>query len=191
MSHVSPKNDKLRCKLQHAGMRPLIFLLLPCWIAVAFPLSAQVAMDNQRLEEVLRAEAKKIEGEPGSWMLYYSERILVVLTDVANNRMRIFTPILEETKLSATEMQRMLAANFHSALDAKYGLYEGFVVSVFTHPLAELSTPQVVDALRQVVSLADTFGTSYSSTDLIFGGDSERSKSEKRINQSPSRGKKL
>lgn len=154
---------------------------------------AQEPMTNDRMEEILRQEAEKMEGETGSWMLYYREHIVLVLTDQENNRMRIFTPIVEEKELTPVEMQKMLKANFHSALDAKYGVYEGFAVSVFTHPLAELSEEQLVDALLQVVNLAGNFGTSYSSTDLIFQDDGEeedRSPSEKRINQSPRKQKR-
>jgi hypothetical protein len=81
----------------------------------------------------------------------------------------------------------MLAANYHSALDAKYSLYEGFVVTVYTHPLKELTEDQLIDALKQVSTLAHTFGTTFSSTDLIFGEEQEE---DKKVNESPS-GKKL
>ena len=79
---------------------------------------------------------------------------------------------------SATQMSRMLRANFHSALDAKYSVYEGFVVSVFTHPLRELTESQLLDAMRQVAKLAETYGTTYSSTGLIFGGEEEEEQEE-------------
>lgn len=149
---------------------------------------SQKEMNNDRLEKILREEVERIEGEAGSWMVYYGERLLLVMTDEASNRMRVFTPITEQRRIGAEETGRMLEANFHSALDAKYGFYEGFVVSVFTHPLAELTKKQLIDALRQVVTLADTFGTSYSSSNLIFGKEGQ--KNEKRINVSPSREKK-
>lgn len=155
-------------------------------------LAAQEPMTNDRMEDILRQEAEKMEGETGSWMLYFREHIILVLTDQENNRMRIFTPIVEEKELTPVEMQKMLEANFHSALDAKYAFYEGFAVSVFTHPLAELSQIQLVDALQQVVNLASNFGTSYSSTDLIFkdGEEETTPPSEKRINQSPRKQKR-
>lgn len=167
-------------------MRLCLFLALLTLFPAA--LAAQEVMNNNRLEKILRQEADKMEGQSGSWMLYYGERILLAFTDEPNNRMRIFTPIVDEEKLTPAQMALMLKANFHSALDAKYAVYEGFVVSVFTHPLAELSEEQIADALRQVVRLADTFGESYSSTDLKFGIEPEK-ETGKRINQSPSRGK--
>jgi hypothetical protein len=146
-------------------------------------LSAQEAMNNRKMQQILSKETDKMEGEAGSWMIYYREHILLILTDEGNNRMRIFSPIVEEEKLSAGQMRKMLHANFHTALDAKYAFYEGFAVSVFTHPLAELGEVQLVDALRQVVALADTFGTTYSSSDLRFGGTT--TPDDRRINQSP------
>lgn len=129
----------------------------------------------------------RVDGEVGAWQLLYKERILLVLTDEANNRMRIFTPIVEEAEINTSEMRNMLRANFHSALDAKYSIYNGLVISVFTHPLKELTEPQLLDALSQVVNLANTFGTSYSSTELIFGAPAEK---DKRVNESPTKGKK-
>ena len=83
--------------------------------------------------------------------------------------MRIFTPILEEHELKVGQMKKMLEANFHAALDAKYSLYEGFVIGVYTHPLLELDEKQMESAMTQVVNLSKNFGTSYTSTDVFFG----------------------
>lgn len=150
----------------------LPFALLLIWWP-ANPLTAQ--MNNAQLEKIMTAEAEEIDGEGGAWTVYYQDRVLLVLTDEANNRMRIFTPIIEEDQIDAKTMHAMLVANFHTALDAKYSIYEGLVISTFTHPLKELTKEQLIDAMRQVVTLADTFGSTYSSTDLIFGGEQEES----------------
>jgi len=54
-----------------------------------------------------------------------------------------------------------------------------------------LQNDQFVDAMSQVVSLANTFGGSYSSTDVIFntGGDdeekSEEEQKKERTNKKP------
>ncbi len=156
-------------------------LALALCLAVLWPLAteAQPKMDDKKLEKIMRKEGIKLEGERGSWLAYYQERALLVLTDERNNRMRIFTPIISEEEIGSIQMERMLRANFHSALDAKYSIYEGYVVSVFTHPLRELTETQLLDAMQQVARLAETFGTTYSSTELIFGGDEEEEKQEK------------
>ena len=102
--------------------------------------------------------------------------------------MRIFTPIADQKDLKEGELITMLEANFHAALDAKYALYGGFVVSLFTHPLAELTSEQFKDAVKQVAVAGQNFGTTYSSTDLIFGSATEEnspSEKDKKINQKP------
>ncbi|MEM1124681.1 MAG: hypothetical protein AAGJ18_29850, partial [Bacteroidota bacterium] len=73
------------------------------------------------------------------------------------------------------------------ALDAKYALYSGFVVSLFTHPLQELTEDQFKDAVKQVAVAAQNFGTTYSSTDLIFGADIEQDSTEndRKVNEKP------
>ncbi len=164
------------------------------WIILAlgmgsFSLTAQQEMSNDRMSEILERETDDVTGEAGFWEVEYRDHMLLVVTDVANNRMRIFTPVIEEREVEREVLITMLEANFHSALDAKYSIYEGFVISVFTHPMKELTSFQFIDAMQQVVNLANNFGTTYSSTDLFFGGDQEETK-EKRINQSPSKKKR-
>lgn len=135
-------------------------------------------MSNEKLDKILRTTAEEVDGEAGVWTAYYEDRVLLMLTDESNNRMRIFSPIIAEDKIDAEQMHAMLVANFHTALDAKYSIYEGLVISTFTHPLQELTEAQVVDAIKQVVRLAETFGTTYSSTDLIFGSEQEQTPKE-------------
>ena len=165
-------------------------LLLCSWICfLQLVASAQSQpMTNTLMEELLKAETSEIQGQTGNWQMIYRERLVLILTDESNNRMRIFTPIIEEDKLEEGQMKTMLNANFHSALDSKYCLYNGFVISVYTHPLKELQEDQFIDALQQVVTLADTFGTTYSSTGLVFAPESsgeEEPEDDKRINQKP------
>lgn len=131
----------------------------------------------------------KVEGVVGNWQVVYGDQILFIITDEANNRMRIFTPIADQKDIDKGELATMLEANFHAALDAKYALYSGFVVSLFTHPLKELTDHQFKDAVKQVAVAGQNFGTTYSSTDLIFGGNSTEEDppvdQDKKVNQKP------
>lgn len=129
-------------------------------------LHAQIGMSNSEMANILKELAVEKEGEPGNWHCIYESHPIFVLTDETANRMRIFAPILEESELKVGQMKAMLEANFNTALDAKYSLYEGFVISVFTHPLEELTKEQFVNAMGQVVNLSKNFGSSYTSTDL-------------------------
>lgn len=150
-------------------------------------------MSIGKMDSIFRAEAEEIDGEGGTWQLFYGNRIVFILSDEVHNRMRIFTPIGAEEDLEAGQQKAMLEANFHSALDAKYCLYNGFIVSVYTHPLKELTTNQLKEALAQVVILANNFGESYSSTDLVFGLEEAQEGTplpkeedpDKRVNQKP------
>ncbi|MEM9917519.1 MAG: hypothetical protein AAF990_05450 [Bacteroidota bacterium] len=146
-------------------------------------------MSNQRMDKILREQAEAVEGQIGGWQVTFKNRLLLIITDERANRMRIFTPIAEQQYLGEEGMVKLLEANFHSALDAKYCLYDDFIISVFTHPLQELTEGQFVDALKQVATLADNFGTTYSSTDFIFAPGAEEKeapeKNDKRINKKP------
>lgn len=143
-------------------------------------------MNNKKMEAIFKSEVDELEGELGNWQMMYGGSLVLVLTDEKNNRMRIFTPVVEKTKLKDGQLEKMLEANFHSALDSKYSLYNGYVISVYTHPLRELQNDQLIDAMKQVVILSRTFGDTYSSTGLIFGGgaveeDEEKEKSKKKL----------
>ena len=154
-------------------MRFLTCLLLTFSLVVtATVLSGQDGMNIELMGAILKKESEKIEGEEGSWILYIGERLLLVLTDESNNRMRIFTPIAEQGGLSREEMEKMLEANFHSALDAKYGLYNGFVVSLFPHQLRELTEFQLVDAIPWcfVWRLLETTSRPFSTKTLMVSG---------------------
>ena len=151
-----------------------------------FVFSMQTAaqqMTVSTLGDIILDEAQNRTGEHGNWQFIYGQRVLMVLTDSSANRMRIFTPVEEESALEHGQLKKMLEANFHTALDAKYSLYNDYVISVFTHPLKELTKEQFIDAMRQVVVLGDTFGTSYQSTGLIFAPGQEKKEEENEENK--------
>ena len=127
-------------------------------------------MTNEKMQKILYREAQDVQGEMGNWQFILRERPMLIVTDASANRMRIMTPIIEEGELKKDQYKLMLEANFDRALDAKYAIYKEIVWSVFTHPLGELTVEQFKNAMGQVVTLADNFGTSYNSTDFVFGG---------------------
>jgi len=160
--------------------------------------STRVGMNNEIMEKLLKETVEFMEGEAGNWQMIYRERLVFILTDETNNRMRIFSPFVETDSLQTGEKDQLLVANFHSALDAKYCIFEGLVMSIYTHPLRELTKDQLLDALLQVVTLADNFRGSFSSTDLIFSPgnlededveDQKTKEKEKRLNKKPGKGK--
>lgn len=131
---------------------------------------ASSPMNNRRLQQILRQECEQVEGELGFWQATFADRELLVVTDESHNRMRIMTPIVAEDRIAEEELRTLLAANFDRALDAKFAMSHGQLWSVFVHPLGQLVDEMVLDALRQVATLADNYGTTYASTELFFAG---------------------
>jgi len=150
-------------------------------------------MNNTTINKVLVEQMGDIQGEKGSWYFLYNDRVLMVVTDEAVNRIRIFTPVTEDDNLSDEQMRKTLEANFHSALDAKYSIFEGFVISVYTHPMTDMTQEQLLDALQQVYTLASTYGDTYASTSLTEATVISEEQAtisispptEKKINQKP------
>ncbi len=115
----------------------------------------------------LDADAKR---RGNNWELTHDDRTLLVVTDTGAARMRIISPIAEVSALPDAAMERLLQANFDTALDARYAVAQGLVWSVFLHPLDSLTTRDFASGILQTKSLADTFGTTFSSGALNYGG---------------------
>lgn len=132
-----------------------------------FQIQAQ-QMDNQQLEKIIFVMSDTMRGQNGQWEFVVNEVPMLCFTDQTHNRMRIISPIKEAKDVSYEEREKSLEANFHSALDVRYALAEGYMWSAFIHPLRELNKDQVIDAIKQVYAAAVTYGTIYTSTDLNF-----------------------
>jgi hypothetical protein len=79
-------------------------------------------------------------------------------------------PIASVEDVTPEEMNRMMQANFDTALDARYAVANGRVWGVFIHPLSPLEREQFLSAIAQTVNLARTYGTLYSGGAQVFGG---------------------
>jgi hypothetical protein len=135
-------------------------------------------MTIQILQGLLKEVAQDLKGESGQWRFTYGGIDMAILTSVAHDRMRIIAPVGPEADVTDQQRQRMLAANFHSALDARYATSNGMVYAAYLHPLSPLQRNEVLSALHQVAQLVKTFGTTYSSSDLSFGAPSPPPRSD-------------
>jgi len=99
----------------------------------------------------------------------FAERTIVMLSAPDANRMRLVSGIMDANAVSDDQLLATLVSNYHLALDARYAIGNGILFSVYVHPLAELDASQLLSGIRQVASLAETFGTTYSSGELSFG----------------------
>lgn len=127
-------------------------------------------MTAERLGQIARLIDANAKANGNSWQFSFQDRRLYLVYDVPADRMRLMSPIIEASELTDTLMYRMLQANYDAVLDPRYAIAKGVVWSVFIHPLAALSNEQLASAIAQVHTAAETFGTSYTSGGLVFGG---------------------
>jgi len=131
-------------------------------------------MDNTTLDEIFATVSDTIQGGQGRWQFVINDVLFVCVTDATQNRMRIISPITESNNLTEDEKTLMLLANFHTALDVKYAISDDVLWSVYIHPLKELTIAQVEDAVSQVYYANVTFGTSFTSSNLVFPGTAKK-----------------
>ena len=132
---------------------------------------APAGMNNKQLGVLIRKAATQIhEDQLGFWKFEVGDAIVFVITDESHNRMRIMSPVIELGSVASDGLQILLEANYDRALDARYCIKNEVVWSAFLHPLAELNDRQFLDALKQVITLNSNYGSSYTSSGLVFGG---------------------
>lgn len=169
MLFFQEKYDSTFIKIQ--VMKPVfIFLFVCCSISMSFSQN----MTNGKMGSILEQMSDSIQGQNGQWQFKIKDVFFVCITDSTHNRMRIISPIAEESRIDDKLLRASLIANFHTALDVKYAISEEVLWSVFIHPLRELTEYQLEDAVKQVYGANTTFGTTFSSTSLVFPGSAEK-----------------
>ena len=128
-------------------------------------------MTLERLDKIVKrldAEAKRVQGHV--WQFKIEKVPVVIVTDETNDRMRILVAIRSAQDMTQEELNRVMQANFDSALDSRYAIAKDILWSAFVHPLRALHDRQFIAAIGQTVNLAATYGTTFSSGLLMFGG---------------------
>jgi hypothetical protein len=126
-------------------------------------------MTTSAIGKLLDSYLTELEGENGFWRGVREDIQIFVLSDDSHDRMRIMAPIGELKELETHVLKMLLEANYDRALDAKYALRGREVWSVSVHPLATLAPDDFASFLDQVVRLVKNTGSSYASSDLVFG----------------------
>ena len=116
---------------------------------------------------------------------------ITIIADPKANRMRAFSAFQTLDGVDGQQLYRMMQANFDAALDARYAIAKGHVISVFIHPLAELRKDQLIEGIGQVVNLVKTFGTAYTSGAMTFGGGDSGSLHRALIDELLKKGKEI
>ena len=134
------------------------------------PTVREGTMTLERMGKIVRRLDANAERKRNGWRFTIEEVPVVIVTDPKHDRMRILVGIRQATELKPEELLRLMQANFDSALDARYAVANGVLWSAFVHPLQELHDRQFISAIGQTVNLALTYGSSYTSGALVFGG---------------------
>ncbi|MBI1797857.1 MAG: type III secretion system chaperone [Candidatus Eisenbacteria bacterium] len=127
-------------------------------------------MTSAAIGKLLDSYLTGLEGEDGFWRGMREDVQIFVMSDDAHDRMRIMAPIGELKDLEPRVLQVLLEANYDRALDAKYAMRGREVWSVSVHPLATLAPDDFAGFIEQVVRLVKNTGSTYASSDLVFGG---------------------
>ncbi|MGR3490790.1 MAG: hypothetical protein ACU0DW_01930 [Shimia sp.] len=131
---------------------------------------AEEAMTPERLTTILTALDPEVEQRGASYEMTIADVPVLVITDPVNDRMRAMVPIRSAQGLTEEDLERMMQANFDTALDARYAIARGRLWAVFIHPLAALERDQLISGIGQTVNIAMTYGTAYSGGAMSFGG---------------------
>ena len=140
-------------------------------------LSAQESeppMTPERMAEIFTVLDPEAVIEANGMSFTVANVPVTVIMDPVADRMRILVPISSAEGLDDGALLRLMQANFDTALDARYAIANNRVWSTFIHPLSPLETEQLISGIAQTVTLAQTFGDSYSSGAVMFGGGDTR-----------------
>jgi hypothetical protein len=108
---------------------------------------------------------------------------VTLVFDVTADRMRLFSQIAPSDGLSGSQLRRLMQANFDTALDARYAVAQGQLWSTFMHRMTSLSQEDFVSALAQTVTLVKTYGTTFSSGAMSFGGGDSNAEIQKLLDR--------
>ena len=149
---------------------PAVALLAAALLGAPRVDAQSTPMDDDRLGTLIQRIDPQAVGGPGLWRLRVRDREVMVITDARADRMRIVAGVAPADTLEQDMLYRLMQANFDTALDARYAVAQGVLWSAFIHPLGALDDRQFISGLGQVVNLALSFGTTFSSGALTFGG---------------------
>jgi hypothetical protein len=138
--------------------------------AAPVEVSPEITAVLDQMDEVIKALDGKATRTGNSWQFTLEERVMLVVTDATAARMRIITPIALIAELPEGAMQRLMQANFDTALDARYAVAQDLVWGAFLHPLDTLTQRDFAAGILQTHSIGQTFGTTFSSGAISYGG---------------------
>jgi hypothetical protein len=155
-------------------MKSLVFagflLLFPLFALADDADDRSGPMTLDRMGEIILKIAPDAKRVKGSWRFNIEGYQVSIFTDENADRMRIIVPVESAENIPPKRMYRLMQANFDSALDARYSVAQEILWSAYIHPLKSLDDREFISGLGQVINLAETYGTAYTSGAIVFGG---------------------
>ena len=118
-------------------------------------------MTTDQIEILLKTRFDKTELVNDRWEVSVGMLRLVVMAHHDTDRLRIMVPVAAVDHPDPQTFQRLLEANFITALDARYAIYSDVLWAIFLGPLSEVSEHLFDTAITEVLQLAANTGSSY------------------------------
>ncbi len=134
---------------------------------------AEGEMTPKILQDIITALANEVKVENNTIQFSYKGVEMILVYDMTADRMRMMTPIIATKNLQEGMLRKAMEANYHTALDARYAIFDEVVWSVFIHPLSDLKPSFFKSAILQVATARATFGSEYTSGAMSFGVNQE------------------
>jgi hypothetical protein len=119
------------------------------------------AMTVERVLKILKERDITSQGKSGQWEFSYEGRQVFLLADSEHNRIRLVTPVVRLDLLRQNAdfkevelLQEMLASDYLATGDVRFCLNNHIIWVAFLHPLDSLNERDLLNALEQLVEVA-------------------------------------
>jgi len=156
-----------------------LFLVCALFLAGCNTTSAEAQAELDAAPKIMTAASltkliKKFDedamAEGNAVQFTLQERDLIFVYDEEADRMRVITPIANAALADDALLARMLQANYDAVLDARYAVANNLIWAVYLHKLSTVTQDDFLSGVAQAVTAAETFGTSFTSGAMVFGG---------------------
>ncbi|MEQ9317879.1 MAG: hypothetical protein RIF41_01930 [Polyangiaceae bacterium] len=124
-------------------------------------------MTKTELETILSSESSRFRAhDDARWSFVAHGVPMQAFCSEAKDRMRVMAAVCYLEDVTEEQLRLLLRGSFHA--DARYAIHETTVFAAYLHPLGRLSETELRDGIRQVASMARTFGTRFAAGGMSF-----------------------
>ena len=154
-------------------------LLVNCIAATQPTENVNNKMSSVRMAEVIQRFDEDAKVATNNIAFKLREREHYLMFDVKADRMRVMTPIIQSVAVPEALYERLMQANFDAVLDSRYAISNDLIWAVFIHKLSTLTEDDLRSGIAQTYTAAETFGSTYTSGAIVYGGGDSNSIHEK------------